>query len=282
MGPSASPSLVERQKGYSFPFFPHESLPFSEIGKPDKVALTAMLAGYAMHGQGKEAIEFFQMTVLEGMKPDHVTFALLSACSHSGLVKEGKVYRNINLGKEAAENLIALNPSDPRNYIMLSNIYSAAGLWSDASKVRALMKTKVYTRNARCSFIAHGKKICCFVVDDYSHPDSDKIHKKLEEIMRKIQEVGFVSETESILHDVDEEVKTDMINKHSEKIALAFGLLVSNADMPLVIIKNLQISQDCLNTAKFVSLIEKCTITIRDSKRFHHFSDASCSCGDYW
>ncbi|KAG5025552.1 hypothetical protein AAZX31_08G151700 [Glycine max] len=191
MGPSASPSLVERQKGY------------------------------AMHGQGKEAIEFFQRTVLEG-------------------------------------------------------------LWSDASKVRALMKTKVYTRNARCSFIAHGKKICCFVVDDYSHPDSDKIHKKLEEIMRKIQEVGFVSETESILHDVDEEVKTDMINKHSEKIALAFGLLVSNADMPLVIIKNLQISQDCLNTAKFVSLIEKCTITIRDSKRFHHFSDASCSCGDYW
>ncbi|KAH1051365.1 hypothetical protein GLYMA_08G152900v4 [Glycine max] len=138
MGPSASPSLVERQKGY------------------------------AMHGQGKEAIEFFQRTVLEG-------------------------------------------------------------LWSDASKVRALMKTKVYTRNARCSFIAHGKKICCFVVDDYSHPDSDKIHKKLEEIMRKIQEVGFVSETESILHDVDEEVKTDMINKHSEKIALAFGLLMHHA-----------------------------------------------------
>lgn len=146
MGPSASPSLVERQKGYSFPFFPHESLPFSgyffpclwkyneikillyslyngnhdslffffwfsrniqspllnvshkvfaEIGKPDKVALTAMLAGYAMHGQGKEAIEFFQRTVLEGMKPDHVTFALLSACSHSGLVKEGKYYFQI-------------------------------------------------------------------------------------------------------------------------------------------------------------------------------------------
>lgn len=54
-----------------------------------------MLAGYAMHGQGKEAIEFFQMTVLEGMKPDHVTFALLSACSHSGLVKEGKYYFQI-------------------------------------------------------------------------------------------------------------------------------------------------------------------------------------------
>ncbi|KAG4958121.1 hypothetical protein AAZX31_15G253900 [Glycine max] len=315
---------------------------FAEISKPDKVALTAMLAGYAMHGHGKEAIEFFKWTVREGMKPDHVTFThLLSACSHSGLVMDGKyyfqimsdfyrvqpqldhyscmvdllgrcgmlndayrliksmplepnsgvwgallgacrVYRNINLGKEAAENLIALNPSDPRNYIMLSNIYSAAGLWSDASKVRALMKTKVFIRNAGCSFIEHGNKIHRFVVDDYSHPDSDKIHRKLEEIMRKIKEVGFVSETESILHDVDEEVKTDMINKHSEKIALAFGLLVSNADMPLVIIKNLRICLDCHNTAKFVSLIEKRTIIIRDSKRFHHFSDGLCSCADYW
>ncbi|XP_061351531.1 pentatricopeptide repeat-containing protein At5g40410, mitochondrial [Gastrolobium bilobum] len=315
---------------------------FAEISKPDKVAWTAMLAGYAMHGRGKEAIEFFQRTVREGMEPDHVTFThLLSACSHSGLVKEGKyyfqimsdvyrvqrriehyscmvdllgrcgrlndaheliknmplepnsgvwgallgacrIYGNINSGKEAAENLIALDPSDPRNYIMLSNIYSAAGLWSDASKVRALMKTKVLTKNPGCSFIEHGNKIHRFVVDDYSHPISDKIHKKLEELMRKIQEVGFVSETESVLHNVDEEVKTNMINKHSEKIALAYGLLVSRADMPLVIIKNLRICRDCHNTAKFVSLIEKRTIMIRDSKRFHHFSNGLCSCGDYW
>ncbi|XP_027344007.1 pentatricopeptide repeat-containing protein At5g40410, mitochondrial [Abrus precatorius] len=315
---------------------------FEEINKPDKVALTAMLAGYAMHGCGKEAIEFFERSVKEGMEPDHVTFThLLSACSHSGLVKEGKhyfqimsdvyrvqprmdhyscmvdllgrcgllndahemiknmplepnsgvwgallgacrVYRNINLGKEAAENLIALDPSDPRNYIMLSNIYSAAGLWSDAAKMRALMKTKVLTRNPGCSFIEHENKIHRFVVDDYSHSDSDKIHKKLEELMRKIQEVGFVSETEPILHDVDEEVKTDMINKHSEKIALAYGLLVSRADVPLVIVKNLRICRDCHNTAKFTSLVEKRTIIIRDSKRFHHFSDGLCSCGDYW
>ncbi|XP_057446572.1 pentatricopeptide repeat-containing protein At5g40410, mitochondrial [Lotus japonicus] len=315
---------------------------FAEISKPDKVACTAMLSGYAMHGCGTEAIQFFERTIREGMEPDHVTFThLLSACSHSGLVDEGKhyfqvmsdvygvqprldhyscmvdllgrcgllndakeliknmpfepnsgvwgallgasrVYHNISIGKEAAENLIALDPSDPRNYIMLSNIYSASGLWSDAAKVRALMKTKVLARNPGCSFIEHGNKIHRFVVDDYSHPDSDKIHKKLEEVMSKIQEFGFVSETESILHDVAEEIKTNMVNKHSEKIALAYGLLVSAADMPLVIIKNLRICRDCHKTAKFVSLIEKRTIIIRDAKRFHHFSDGLCSCGDYW
>ncbi|KAK7243597.1 hypothetical protein RIF29_38402 [Crotalaria pallida] len=315
---------------------------FAKICKPDKVAWTAMIAGYAMHGHGKEAIEFFERTIREGMKPDHVTFThLLNACSHSGLVEEGRyyfrimynvygvqpgldhyscmvdllgrcgllndarelikhmplepnsgvwgallgacrVYGNIKLGKEAAENLIALDPSDPRNYIMLCNIYSASGLWSDASKVRALMKAKNLDRNPGCSFIEHGNKIHRFVVDDHSHPDSDKIHKKLEELIRKIQEVGFVSETESILHDVDEEVKTNMIKKHSEKIAIAYALLVTSADMPIVITKNLRICRDCHNTAKFVSLVEKRVIIIRDSKRFHHFSDGLCSCRDYW
>ncbi|KAI4323385.1 hypothetical protein L6164_022997 [Bauhinia variegata] len=315
---------------------------FSEIGKPDKVALTAMLAAYAMHGRGKEAIEFFERTVREGMEPDHVTFThLLNACSHSGFVERGKyyfhnmsdvyrvqprldhyscmvdllgrgglldeanelikqmplvpnsgvwgallgacrVYGNIHLGKQAAEKMIALDPSDSRNYIMLSNIYSAAGLWSDASKVRASMKTKGLVRNPGCSFIEHGNKIHHFVVDDHSHPDSDKIHEKLEKMMRKIQEAGFVSETESVLHDVDEEVKINMINKHSEKIALAYGLLVTSAETPLIIMKNLRICRDCHKTAKFVSLIEKRRIIIQDTKRFHHFMDGECSCGDYW
>ncbi|KAK4253678.1 hypothetical protein QN277_010321 [Acacia crassicarpa] len=178
--------------------------------------------------------------------------------------------------------MIALDPLDSRNYIMLSNIYSAAGLWDDASKVRASMKAKGVIRTRGISFIEHGKKIHRFVVDDYSHPDANKIHEKLKELVRKIHEAGFVPETDSVLHNVDEEVKMGMINKHSEKIALAYGLLVTSSDEPIVIMKNLRICRDCHSTVKFVSLIEKRAIIIRDSKRFHQFLDGSCSCGDYW
>ncbi|XWS24555.1 hypothetical protein CRYUN_Cryun28dG0112800 [Craigia yunnanensis] len=91
-----------------------------------------------------------------------------------------------------------------------------------------------------------------------------------------------MSKTEFVLHDVDEEVKKNMINEHSEKLAMAFGLLVTDAALPLIITKNLRICGDCHSTAKVVSLIEKRTIIIRDPKRFHHFSDGLCSCGDYW
>ncbi|PON60614.1 DYW domain containing protein [Parasponia andersonii] len=317
---------------------------FGELINPDRVSWTAMLAGYAVHGHGKEAVELFENMIMKGVQPDHVTFVhLLNACSHSGLVKHGKnyfkimsqvhrieprldhyscmvdllgrsgllndayelitsmpmepnsgvwgalfgacrVYGNIELGKEVAERLFALEPSDSRNYIMLSNMYSAAGLWKDASKVRTLMKDRGLIRNPKpgCSFIEHKSKILRFVADDRSHPDSEKIHKKLEELIGKIREAGFVSKTECVLHDVEEEVREDMISKHSEKLAIAFGILVTHADMPIIITKNLRICGDCHATTKLISLIEKRTIIIRDAKRFHHFANGLCSCGDYW
>ncbi|RVW97829.1 Pentatricopeptide repeat-containing protein [Vitis vinifera] len=54
---------------------------------------TAMLSGLAMHGLGEQLIEAFEKMVDSGIKPDEVTFvALLSGCSHSGLVNEGLYY----------------------------------------------------------------------------------------------------------------------------------------------------------------------------------------------
>ncbi|KAL6129839.1 hypothetical protein ACLB2K_068221 [Fragaria x ananassa] len=177
------------------------------------------------------------------------------------------MYGNIELGKEVAERLFALEPSDSRNYIMLSNMYSAAGLWRDASQVRAVMKEKVLGRTPGCSFIEYRNKIHCFVVGDQSHPESVRIYAKLEEVIEKIRKAGFVSQTEFILHDVEEAVKEDMISVHSEKLAVAFGLLVINSGMPIIITKNLPICGDCHGAAKFISLVEKRTIIIRDSKR---------------
>ncbi|XP_038884769.1 pentatricopeptide repeat-containing protein At5g40410, mitochondrial [Benincasa hispida] len=315
---------------------------FREVGCADRVAWTAMLAGYAAHGLGREAIKLFESMTKKGLEPDHVTFIhLLSACSHSGLVREGKsyfsmmskvygieprmdhyscmvdllgrrgllndaydviqnmpmepnagvwsallgacrVYGNIELGKEVAEHLINLEPLDPRNYIMLSNMYSASRSWKDAAKVRALLKERGLKRTPGCSSIEYRNKIHRFFVGDRSHSETGKIYSKLEELLGKIRQAGYSSKTEYVLQNVEEEVKEDMINKHSEKLAIAFGILVSKEGAPLIITKNIRICGDCHTTAKLISLIEKRTIIIRDPKRFHHFSDGLCSCADYW
>ncbi len=56
----------------------------------DVVTWTAVLAGCALHGHGKEALKHFKWMCKEGVQPDDITFiSLLSACSHAGLVDEG-------------------------------------------------------------------------------------------------------------------------------------------------------------------------------------------------
>lgn len=59
----------------------------------DLVSWNGIIAAYAHHGYGKEAISLFKEMQKYGFKPDDVTYvALLSACSHTGLVEEGLKY----------------------------------------------------------------------------------------------------------------------------------------------------------------------------------------------
>ncbi|KAL6616304.1 hypothetical protein ACP70R_038574 [Stipagrostis hirtigluma subsp. patula] len=65
---------------------------FDWMRQRDVASWNIMIDGYASHGRGLEALELFQqMTVAEGLVPDEITLlGALSACSHSGLVEEGK------------------------------------------------------------------------------------------------------------------------------------------------------------------------------------------------
>ncbi|KAM7508162.1 hypothetical protein LguiA_018615 [Lonicera macranthoides] len=67
---------------------------FEEMGSRDTVSWNSMLKAYGLHGQAKEALQLFgQMNT----QPDETTFvALLSACSHAGMVSEGaKIFDNM-------------------------------------------------------------------------------------------------------------------------------------------------------------------------------------------
>jgi hypothetical protein len=67
-------------------------------------------------------------------EPDvSIWVALLSACRFHG---------NIEIGKRVAQLLFDLEPQNTSSYVLLSNIYSAAGRWDDAAKVRKMMKDR--------------------------------------------------------------------------------------------------------------------------------------------
>ncbi|KAK7344289.1 hypothetical protein VNO77_13729 [Canavalia gladiata] len=66
---------------------------FNEMPCTNLVSWTSMMIGYGAHGQGKEAVALFNKMVRSGIKPDKIVFmAVLSACSHAGLVDEGLRY----------------------------------------------------------------------------------------------------------------------------------------------------------------------------------------------
>ncbi|KAK6119528.1 hypothetical protein DH2020_046729 [Rehmannia glutinosa] len=64
---------------------------FSKMLVKNVVSYTVMITGYGKHGLGKKAVQLFGKLQMEKIEPDLVTYlAVLSACSHSGLVEESQ------------------------------------------------------------------------------------------------------------------------------------------------------------------------------------------------
>ncbi|KAG2683400.1 hypothetical protein I3760_10G029700 [Carya illinoinensis] len=66
---------------------------FDFIHGKDLISWNAIMAGYAQNGQGRKVIEIFENMLKMKCSPDHISYvSVLSGCSHSGLVIEGKHY----------------------------------------------------------------------------------------------------------------------------------------------------------------------------------------------
>jgi hypothetical protein len=94
--------------------------------------------------------------------------------------------------------------------------------------------------------------------------------------------IGYVPNFGVVLHDVEDEQKEEHLMYHSEKMALAFGLIHSPEGATIRIMKNLRICDDCHVAIKLISLVTARRIVVRDTVRFHCIEDGVCSCDDYW
>lgn len=104
----------------------------------------------------------------------------------------------------------------------------------------------------------------------------------LEKLTEQMKREGYVPDTSFVLLDVAEEQKEHLLRHHSEKLALAFGLMNAPPGAPIRIVKNLRVCGDCHTAMKFISKIVGQEIILRDAIRFHHFKGGLCSCRDYW
>nr|GMC67681.1 pentatricopeptide repeat-containing protein At4g02750-like [Ipomoea batatas]GME11627.1 pentatricopeptide repeat-containing protein At4g02750-like [Ipomoea batatas] len=215
---------------------------FALIANPDLVSWNTIIAALAQHGLYEKAVAFFERMVSEGHEPDGITFLiLLSACAHTGMVKESmfwfdsmiRTYKlspqpehyaclinilgragqlekalqitrempfeadsaawgallassfahsNLELGMLAGEKIMELGSQNSASYVMLSNIYAAAGMWGEISRMRGMMKEQGIKKQPACSWTEIESEVHYFLGGDSSHPNMQEIHSTIKQI----------------------------------------------------------------------------------------------------
>ncbi|WJX94778.1 Pentatricopeptide repeat-containing protein, mitochondrial [Trifolium repens] len=242
---------------------------FSIKTRPEHYACMVDLLGRA--GRLSDAVDMIKSMPF---KPHPAIYGtLLGAC---------RIHKNLHLAEFAAKNLLELDATSATGYVQLANAYAAQNKWEHVAKIRRLMKENNVVKSPGYSWIEISNVVHEFRSSDRLHPELVSIHEKLNKLEKKMKLAGYVPDLEFALHDVEEELKEKLLLWHSEKLAIAFGLLKVPLGVPIRVFKNLRVCGDCHSAIKYISAIEGREIIVRDTTRFHHFKDGFCSCSDYW
>ncbi|KAG6469117.1 pentatricopeptide repeat-containing protein At1g25360-like [Zingiber officinale] len=274
---------------------------------PDRISFLTVLSACSHSGLVEEGFRYFEsMERQYGISPGEDHYArLIDLLGRAGRISEAwnviqtmpsvpgpaiweavlsgcRIHGDMSLGIHAAEQLLKVIPQQDGTYVLLSHIYAAVGQWAEVAKVRKLMKDRGVKKEPGCSWIEVANKVHVFLVNDTTHPDGQHVYKFLEILSVKMRKLGYVPDTKFVLHDVETEQKEYVLSTHSEKLAVAYGLLKLPTEAPVRVLKNLRICGDCHSAIMFMSIAVGREIVVRDGKRFHHFKDGQCSCGNYW
>ncbi|GAB4831558.1 hypothetical protein Ancab_005569 [Ancistrocladus abbreviatus] len=222
-------------------------------------------------GELEEAEDFIKNCPIE--VNSMVWLALLSAC---------RMHFNSEIAERAAKCILDLDPHCSAAYILLSNLYASSSRWMDVSRIRWEMRKRGIVKQQGCSWVTVKGTRHEFLSEDRSHPLTEEIYQHLEWLDGKLKEFGYAPDKGFALHDLEDEQKEAVLSRHSERLAIAFGLISTAEGSPIIVMKNLRVCGDCHSAIKLIARIVGREITLRDSSRFHHFTDGICSCGDYW
>ncbi|KAL4203011.1 hypothetical protein AMTRI_Chr02g266370 [Amborella trichopoda] len=274
---------------------------------PDDITFVGVLNACAHSGLVKEGYHYFEsMTRVYGIKPKIEHYGcMVDLLGRAGLLVEAKnlidempmkpdavvlgalfgackIHGNIEIGEQVGKQVIELEPHNSGRYVLLANLYATFGRWEDVANVRKLMNNRGVNKPPGCSMIEMDGVVSEFIAGGRSHPQSKEIYSMAEEMLRRLKLEGYVPHKEGVLHDIEEEEKESPLYYHSEKLAIAFGLLNTSTGETIRIVKNLRVCRDCHNAMKLISKVYGREIVVRDRNRFHHFSRGECSCKDYW
>ena len=220
---------------------------FIDIVEPNVISYNSIINGFAQNGFGEEALSVHKKMQSEGLEPNRVTFlAVLSACTHAGLIEEGwnlfnamksqyriepdadhyacivdllgraglldeaidlirsmplkphsgvwgailgasRTHLRLDLAKLAAQHITDLDPANATPYVVLSDLYSAAGKKIEGNLIRKTKNLKGIRKNPGCSWITLKNEVHLFLAGDQSHRDTEEIKPTILTMAKEMQ-----------------------------------------------------------------------------------------------
>ncbi|KAH9292649.1 hypothetical protein KI387_042166 [Taxus chinensis] len=162
--------------------------------KPDRITFIGVLSACSHLGLADEGRQYFDSmsrdyAILPGMEHFACMVDLFGRCGcleraenfisgmpfepssvvWRSLLAACRIHGNVEIGKRVAEYIFKLEPEDDSAYVLLSNIYAAAGKWDEVKKLRNRMEDKEMKKEPGCSWIEVKNRVYIFFVEDRSH-----------------------------------------------------------------------------------------------------------------
>ncbi|OVA09960.1 Pentatricopeptide repeat [Macleaya cordata] len=189
--------------------------------QPDPVTFTAVLTACAHSGVVDEARRIFDsMLPRYRIEPGVEHYAcMVAVLSRAGMIYEAadfiskmpiepsakvwgallngvSVSGDVDLGKFVCDRLFEIEPENTGNYIIMANLYSQAGRWDEAERVRERMKKMGLKKFPGYSWIETSDGLQNFVAGDVSNQRTEDIYAVLGELVEMMREEGYVSVSE--------------------------------------------------------------------------------------
>ncbi|KAJ4837215.1 hypothetical protein Tsubulata_050722, partial [Turnera subulata] len=242
---------------------------FHRMPKRDLVTWNALIGGHADNQQSEAALEAFKLMKEECVPTNCITLSnVLGAClAPDDLLTGGMPIHAFIIRSGFGSDEHVLN-SLIMMYAKCGVLNSSNYIFDGLNIKSAVAWNVIMAANAHHGCMEEALRLL--------------VQMRRVGLKKMIKEAGYFPDTSYALQDTDDEQKEHNLWNHSERLALAYGLINTPEGSTIKVFKNLRVCGDCHSVYKLVSGILGRKIILRDPYRFHHFHGGKCSCSDYW
>ncbi|PWZ04010.1 putative pentatricopeptide repeat-containing protein [Zea mays] len=236
--------------------------------QPNHITFLCLLTACSYAGLVDEGKRYFSIMKDYGIEPQAEHYArwltyLVVPClwNHlslfwGALLMSCRIFKDADTAAIAAKRLFETGSRSSGAHMLLSSTYAAAGRHIDAALARKAMRDAGVRKETGLSWLEAAGEVHTFASNCRRHQRSEEIYKVLENVGEKMEAAGYVADTSAVVKDVDGDEKRATVRYHSERLAIGLGLLIVPHGVPIRVMKNLRVCDDCHNAIKYLT---KCT-----------------------